>query len=167
NSSFYAVPAPEMTTRWCEQTPAGFVFDIKLHRLLSRHSTEAKLLPRDLRPLAGEGKRVAVTPKLETALVRRFLEGVAPLMGARRVGAFLLQLSPSFRPRENRLEELDHLLDLLSDYKVAVELRNRGWVEEDRIEQTTAYFTRHKATLVAVDAPVSTHFMVMPGLDLV
>ena len=45
NSSFYAVPAPEMTTRWCEQTPAGFVFDIKLHRLLSRHSTEARSTP--------------------------------------------------------------------------------------------------------------------------
>src|SRR3989442_470343 len=54
NSSFYAVPSPTVTARWCEQTPAGFVFDVKLHRLLSRHRTEVKLLPRDLRALAGD-----------------------------------------------------------------------------------------------------------------
>ena len=35
NSSFYAVPGTTMTARWCDQTPAGFVFDMKLHKLLS------------------------------------------------------------------------------------------------------------------------------------
>src|SRR5437763_16818627 len=38
NSSFYAVPSEKMVANWSRQTPADFVFDVKLHRLLSRHS---------------------------------------------------------------------------------------------------------------------------------
>ena len=34
-------------------------------------------------------------PKLEAAMVRRVLESVAPLAEARKLGALLLQLSPS------------------------------------------------------------------------
>jgi len=125
-----------------------------------------KLLPRELRSRAGSGKKAVLTPKLETALVRRFLESMAPLAEQRKLGALLLQLSPSFRPRTNRLDELDHLLGLLSEYKVAVELRNREWVEGAQLDDTIAYFTKREVALSAVDAPVSDHFMVMPGLDL-
>ena len=52
NSSFYALPNRTLVQRWCDVTPAGFVFDVKLHRLLSRHSTDPKMLPPKLRPLA-------------------------------------------------------------------------------------------------------------------
>src|SRR5207248_2739686 len=45
NSSFYAVPGETTVARWAERTPAEFVFDVKLHRLLSRHSTPVKYLP--------------------------------------------------------------------------------------------------------------------------
>ena len=45
NSTFYSVPDPRMVERWCRCTPDGFVFDVKLHQLLSRHSTALKLLP--------------------------------------------------------------------------------------------------------------------------
>src|SRR5262249_31235388 len=96
NSSFYAVPSPTRTAAWCEQTPAGFVFDVKLHRLLSRHSTDVRFLPRDFRSLAGDGPKAVLTPKLETAMVRRFLAGVEPMSEAGKLGALVLQLSPSF-----------------------------------------------------------------------
>jgi uncharacterized protein YecE (DUF72 family) len=39
NSSFYAIPAARQVERWSQEVPKGFVFDVKLHRLLSRHST--------------------------------------------------------------------------------------------------------------------------------
>jgi uncharacterized protein YecE (DUF72 family) len=167
NSGFYAVPSPTMTERWCDQTPAGFVFDVKLHRLLSRHSTEVKMLPRDLRRLAGSGGKAHLTPRLEAAVAQRFLEGVAPLSEAGKLGALLLQLSPSFGPRRHRLEELDHLVDLLAGYRVAVELRHRDWVGGDQLGDTLAYFRKRRLAFVTVDAPASAHFMVMPGLDVV
>ena len=45
NSSFYSIPTASLVQRWCDQTPPRFIFDVKLHRLLSRHSTELKFIP--------------------------------------------------------------------------------------------------------------------------
>jgi uncharacterized protein YecE (DUF72 family) len=168
NSSFYGVPPRSRVAEWCEHTPADFVFDVKLHRLLSRHSTRVELLPRGLRPLAGKGThRVTLTPKLESALVEVFLEAIEPLRSAGKLGALLLQLSPSFGPKRHALAELDHLIDLLGGHKVAVELRNRAWTEGDRWEETVAYFRSRGVALVAVDGPPGSHFMIMPSRDVV
>src|SRR4051794_40238967 len=45
NSSFYRIPETAVVRRWCDQTPEKFIFDVKLHRLLSRHSTKPEMLP--------------------------------------------------------------------------------------------------------------------------
>ncbi|MFL5341490.1 MAG: DUF72 domain-containing protein [Gemmataceae bacterium] len=168
NSSFYAVPPQSRVAQWCEQTPADFLFDVKLHRLLSRHSTDAKFLPRGLRRLAGGSTgKVVVTPKLETALTKVILEALQPMAEAGKLGALLLQMSPSFGPKHHSLGELDHLVKLLDGYRVAVELRNRGWVEGEQLEDTADYFRRNKICLVGVDGPPGDHFMIMPNLDVV
>ncbi|MBA3762483.1 MAG: DUF72 domain-containing protein, partial [Chthoniobacterales bacterium] len=65
NSTFYSVPEPRMVERWCRSTPDDFVFNVKLHQLLSRHSTAAKLLPPSLQKSAeidAKGK-VKLTPE--------------------------------------------------------------------------------------------------------
>src|SRR5918911_4353403 len=49
NSSFYAVPDRRTVERWVRATPDGFTFDVKLHRLLSRHVADVKSLPPELR----------------------------------------------------------------------------------------------------------------------
>lgn len=166
NSSFYAVPSVASVARWSQQTPDGFVFDVKLHRLLSRHSTTAKLLPPELRPKASEVRgRVRVTPALETALVETILTALQPLRDSSKLGALLLQMSPSFGPRDSRLEELEHVLGLLKSHRVAVELRNRGWTSPRRLEETLAFFRERGVTLVTVDAPAGEHFMTMPSDD--
>jgi uncharacterized protein YecE (DUF72 family) len=168
NSTFYSVPPVARVAQWCDQTPDDFAFDIKLHRLLSRHSTQVALLPRGLRSLAGSTTgKATLTPKLETALVEVILEALEPMVAASKLGALLLQLSPSFSPKKHSLSELDHLLELLGKQKVAVELRNRGWVEDERRDETIAYFRSRRVALVAVDGPPGNHFMIMPNLDVV
>jgi uncharacterized protein YecE (DUF72 family) len=167
NSSFYAVPRAAIVERWCRLTPDEFVFDVKLHRLLSRHSTQVKMLPRGLRTLAGNDEKARLTPKLEVALVDVIREAIEPMVAAGKLGALLLQLSPSFGAKSHRLGELDHLLDLLSDYRVAVELRNRDWIADERRDETIAYFRRQKVALVVVDGPPGDHFMIMPSVDVV
>src|ERR687893_977207 len=94
NSTFYAVPDTGTVARWAQVTPDGFTFDVKLHRLLSRHSADLKSLPPDLRDevQVNERGRVRLTPELELAVADRILESVAPLEQARKLGAFLLQL---------------------------------------------------------------------------
>jgi uncharacterized protein YecE (DUF72 family) len=168
NSSFYAVPAQKVVERWCQQTPDDFVFDVKLHQLLSRHSTRSQLLPTGLRRRARvHHDRVVLTPELEEGLIEVLLENIQPLYDADKMGAFLLQLSPSFPPRENDLSELDHLLGLLSGHKLAVELRHREWLTGQQKKETLAYFKKGRVALVSVDAPHSEHFMVLPSVDTV
>lgn len=168
NSSFYGIPNPRQMERWAEQTPPDFTFDVKLHKLLSRHSAKPDSLPPDLRKGAELfGDKISLTPKIEEAVAKKFLQAVAPLEQTGKMGAFLLQLSPSFSPRKHRLDELEHLLGLFEGRKIAVELRNRGWVQEEQLPETTAFFKSHKATWVVVDAPESAHFMVMPTVSLV
>jgi uncharacterized protein YecE (DUF72 family) len=169
NSSFYAVPEAATVERWAEVTPAGFTFHIKLHRLLSRHAAPAESLPPDLRGQAevdGRG-RARLTPDLELAMADAVLEAAAPLVRAGKLGAFLLALSPSFSPRKHSLDELDPLLDRLAPRAVAVELRHRGWVEQDRTRDTLAYLSERGAAWVGVDAPRAEHFTIMPPLDAV
>jgi uncharacterized protein YecE (DUF72 family) len=168
NSSFYAIPKVEAVESWCRQTPPGFVFDVKLHKLLSRHSAKVELLPPDLRKLATVKKsRVELTPKLEEAMARRTIEVIAPFVESGKFGAFLLQLSPAFRPKTNQLSELDNLFDALKEYPVAVELRNRDWVVGEQFERTTDYFRKRKLAFVCVDSPNDEHFTVVPGYDVV
>jgi uncharacterized protein YecE (DUF72 family) len=167
NSTFYSVPSESTTARWCGQTPDGFVFDVKLHQFLSRHSTPVRFLPRDLRPLARvRGVRAELTPALEAAVAERFLAGVRPLSNAGKLGALLLQLSPSFRPREFDLSELDSLIEMVRGHRLAVELRHREWLTERR-DETVEYFRRRRFALVAVDVPRSDHFTVLPPVNVV
>lgn len=164
NSTFYSVPDARMVERWCRTTPPGFVFDVKLHQLLSRHSTNRKLLPPALQKAAesdAKGK-VKLTPKIEKAMIEEFRRAIEILRDDGKLGALLLQLSPGFSPRKHQLGELDELLGAFADYRLAIELRNRNWVEGENLDTTVDYLRGHSATLVSVDAPSEKHFTIMP-----
>ena len=164
NSSFYSVPEPRLVERWCHTTPDGFIFDVKLHQLLSRHSANLKLLPPALQKIAeADAKgRVTLTPKIEKAMIGEVIRPLEILRGHEKLGALLLQLSPGFSPKRHRLEELDDLLGALANYRMAIELRNRNWVEGENVQETMKFFRAHSATLVSVDAPAQKHFTIMP-----
>jgi uncharacterized protein YecE (DUF72 family) len=165
NSTFYSVPEPRMVERWCGATPGDFTFDVKLHQLFSFHSTPAKLLPPDLQKRAETDARgnVKSTPDLQEALLKIFLRSMSICRNAGKLGVFLLQLSPSFSPRKHELSELEPLIEMLCDYDLAIEFRNRNWVVGDRLKSTTDFLQNHDAIFVNVDAPASDHFMVMPS----
>ena len=141
NATFYAIPTIRTVERWCMETPKNFKFDIKLPKLLSRHAMQAKFLPPDLRSrLQLKGANVLLNQQTEELVTTRFLREIKPLLDARKFGAFLLQLSPSFRPKKHSLEELDLLRELLRPHTLAVELRNRDWVVEPRQQETIDFF---------------------------
>jgi uncharacterized protein YecE (DUF72 family) len=170
NSSFYAVPDRNTVHKWVEETPDGFVFDVKAHRLLSRHAAPLESLPPELRDGAetvGRG-RVRLTAELEGALARRLVEETAPLAEAGKLGAYLVQLTPAFSPGKHSLDELAGLIEALKPHRVAVELRNRNWVVDKRRDATLGWFSEHDVAFVCVDAPRDEHFSIMPSeLDAV
>ena len=169
NATWYALPAEHTTAHWDEQTPDGFTFDIKLHRLLSRHGGRVDSLPPDLREeaeFASRG-RVRLTPRLEAALIERTLEGVEPLARTGKLGAFLLQLSPSFEPRKHVLSELDALVDRLAPHPVAVEFRHRAWLRGEQLERTLGHLDAIGAVFVCVDAPRGRQVTLLPPVDAI
>lgn len=169
NSSFYAVPAQKTVARWAEITPPGFTFDVKLHRLLSRHSAGLDSLLPELRDRArtNERGRVLVTPELQDLLVDATLEAVEPLAAAGKLGPLLLQLSPSFSPGKHNLGELEPLAERLREPGLAIELRNRNWVEDERLEDTLDWYERNGVSFVCVDSPPGDNFQILPPLDAV
>jgi uncharacterized protein YecE (DUF72 family) len=169
NSTFYAIPAAKTVATWAAATPDGFTFDYKLHRLLSRHAAPPSSLPKELRARAKttERGRVKLTKRLEAAVADAALEAVEPLGG--KLSTFLLQLSPAFGPRDHKLDELAPLVERLSAAApVAIELRQRFWLSERRIERTLGWFEEHGAAFVCVDAPQGSNApTIMPPIDAV
>jgi uncharacterized protein YecE (DUF72 family) len=163
NSTFYSVPEPRMVERWCAATPNDFTFDVKLHQLFSFHSTPAKLLPPELQRRAetdAKGK-VKSTPDLQEALFKTFLHAMSIIRKAGKLGLVLLQLSPAFSPRKHQLSELEPLIEMLGDYDLAIEFRNRNWAVDDQLESTIDFVRKHRVIFVNVDTPASDHFTVM------
>ena len=167
NSSFYAIPDRNAVRGWVDSTPDDFLFDVKVHRALSRHSAPIDSLPPDMRDevKTNQRGRVLLTEELEDALAGRLVEETAPLAEAGKLGAFLVQLTPAFAPGKNDLSELDNLVSRLRSRPVAVELRHRAWVSKDRIDATLGWFSERGVAFVCVDAPPGEHVPIMPPID--
>lgn len=143
NSSYYALPKRTSIARWVDQTPANFLFDVKLPRAFSSNPAEAA----------------------RRGLLKRLLGVMEPLMEAQKLGAFLLTLPPSFGPGRHRLEELDRVADALCGHGLAVELRHRGWVDGEARARTLAYFRQHELAWVALDLPRLAAPAILPPMD--
>ena len=165
NSTFYSVPDFRTVERWCRATPNDFVFDVKLHQLFSFHSTQSKLLPPALQRIASTDPRgkVNVSPELRDKLLETFLGTMAILESARKLGVFLLQLSPAFSPPKHELGELEPLITGLRGYSLAIEFRNRNWVVGDQLKSTTEFLRMRNVGFVNVDAPSAEHFSIVPS----
>ncbi len=165
NSTFYSVPDPLLVRQWCDVTPQNFAFNVKLHQLLSHHSTPAKLLPPALQKKLRLEKntRVALTTDTMDAVLRAFAPSLEVFRRAGKLGVLLLQLSPAFSPRKHELNELENLLQLTGDFQVAIELRNRNWVEGEQLEKTLDFIRERNAIFVNVDTPRVEHFTIMPS----
>ena len=176
NSSFYAIPAASMCEKWVRETPDKFLFDAKVHRLLSRHATKVDALPKDLQEQVelNDRENVILTSALEEEVTGRFLDGLAPLEKAGQLGALLLQMTPGFAPRTADLTALEPLLRQLKgrgkdSRRVVLELRHNDWLDGRHREETTAFLKEQGVTLASIDGPPADqkHFTIMPSIDVI
>ena len=165
NSTFYSIPDAAMVAQWCDKTPPGFLFNVKFHQLFSHHSTPAKLLPPPIQEKLNLDKKakVPLTPEIEKELWRSLQPALSVLRSAGKLGVLLLQLSPAFSPRKHSLDELDSVLGLAREFRVAIELRNRNWFESNQLDQTLGFLRERRAIFVNVDAPAQEHFTIVPS----
>jgi uncharacterized protein YecE (DUF72 family) len=144
NSTFYGAPKPAAVTQWINSTPAGFLFDIKLHRVFSQSPAKAEIHGQD-------------------DLLSYTLERLDPLARAHKLGVFLLLLSGRFSPDRHSLAELDGLVERLKPHALAVEIRDPAWIVGKERARTFAYFRERGIAWVAVDMPDDAGLM--PALD--
>ena len=112
NNCFYGLPKLETVTRWREAAAPGFRFCFKFPRVISHEQR--------LRAVAAE--------------TAAFLERLAPLAEAGKLGPSFLQLPPSFGPGD--LPALrNYLVGLPQGFQYAVEVRHHAFFakgEEER-----------------------------------
>ena len=176
NSSFYAIPSAYLCEKWVKETLDNFLFDVKCHRLLSRHATKLEVLPTDLRSEVETTERgnVVLTPELEEEVAHRFLAELELLEHAGKLGALLLQMTPSFAPRTADLMALEPLLRRLKGHRkhtrqVVLELRHSEWFDEQHRDETTTFLQEQGVALASIDGPPADkkHFTIMPALDVI
>jgi len=160
DSAWYALPSEGTARLWVERTPARFVFDIKLFRLITRHQTPLTALPADLRralPQPAKQKAMLyfddVPPELRAELWRRYTAAVQPLHEAGKLGTVLIQMAPWIAPGAKATAHLEHCKAQLGALPAAVEFRNAGWFTTAQRAATLDFLAAHDLTHVVVDEP--------------
>ncbi len=113
DATFYGLPRKEVVARWRNNVPDNFIFTAKFPRTVTHEGTDSERI----------------------AAAGQFVEVMAELASKR--GPMLMQFPYSFKP--DRIDFLEKLLDSLPDSgPTTVEIRNRNWLEVDRLFEILA-----------------------------
>jgi uncharacterized protein YecE (DUF72 family) len=160
DSTYYFPPSPQLTRSWVERTPATFTMNVKAYSLLTGHPTQPKSLWRDLRdelPADVAAKRNLYAHHLDPDALdevwHRFVDALAPLVRAKKLGAVLMQYPQWFVPKRDNRDELARMRDRMSDLPVCVELRAPTWFGSRDRQRTLDLLRDLQLALVVVDAP--------------
>lgn len=155
DTSYYAIPTPEVAEGWAAATPAGFTFDVKAFRLFTGHPTPVSVLPRDLRPTGSRRQvhRRDLPDGTYDELWARFHAALAPLAATGRLGAVLVQFPPWFGHGEAAKRRILDVAARCRPHRVAVELRHHSWFTEATVLDTLGLLGEHDLTFVCVDMP--------------
>jgi len=103
-----------------------------------------------------ERGRVDRPPReLRGEVFRRFLDALAPLRSAGKLGGILFQLPSYIVFKEHSFEYLEWAREQLGGDRMLVEFRHRSWLEDENAAETLSFLERIDAAYVTVDAPKS------------
>jgi len=129
DSTFYALPKPEIVLGWVRHSPSDFLFSAKLPQTITHK------------------KALNTTQGIEQDL-EQFLEVMEPLTDAGKLECILVQLPPFLKFDVNKLESF---LELLPDSPTfAVEFRHDSWLQTE----TFNLLKKHKAAYTIIDEPL-------------
>ena len=145
-----------MVRGWAERTPEGFVMHVKVFGLMTRHPVKLQQVPPDLReglPVDDRGRVDRPSRDARGAVFREFLDALAPLRDAGKLGGLLFQFPPYVVPKESSYDYLAWAREQVGDDRMLVEFRHRAWYEDDQREETLRFLEEHEMSHVVVDAP--------------
>ena len=157
DSTYYALPSERNAALWVERTPSHFTFNVKAFSLMTQHPAQVRALPKDLRDAAGD-KRTVYPRDLDPAVIDQVFEtfraALMPLHSAGKLGAILFQFPEWFTPAPQNKDYILQAAQKLPDYRIAVEFRQRTWMDTDEhIKWTLDWLTENDLTYVSVDMP--------------
>ncbi|MFW9824012.1 MAG: DUF72 domain-containing protein [Candidatus Thorarchaeota archaeon] len=135
NTTFYNIPSRWIVENWANKTPQNFLFSAKIPQTV----THENML--DIRACMND--------------LERYLRVMEPLIEAKKLLSFLIQLPPFFNKKEhfNTLKEfIDSWPGDLkkSDYYLVVEFRHKSWMTDDVFK----YLKQKLLTYCAVIEPL-------------
>jgi uncharacterized protein YecE (DUF72 family) len=141
NSSFYRPPSAGAARGWAEKVGPDFRFAAKLWQKF----THPKMFE------DATGKRA----ELSQDDFDVFVEGVAPLAEAHKLGPILAQFPPSFRPDQYSVDYLDDLVRRFfrAGFRLAVELRHADWTRTELGASARQVLEEHDVAWVMIDEP--------------
>lgn len=158
DSSYYGLPTPQNARLWAERTPSGFTFNVKAFRMFTGHATDPAVLPRDLRESLGAGAPKSLDyedfpREIRDELWRRFIEALAPLKHAGKLGAVHFQFSPRVQHRREGFAHVAHCAEKMAGHRVAAEFRHASWFDAGHLEATLALERELALVHTVVDSP--------------
>jgi uncharacterized protein YecE (DUF72 family) len=161
DSSYYALPKPEVAELWAKRTPPDFTFNIKAFRLFTGHQTSPAALPTDIAEAFGPVEKKNLYYKdlpreLTDEMWRQYREGIEPLRRSGKLAVVHFQFAPwvAFHPK-NR-EHIEECQRQLPGYQLAIEFRNRSWFEGKHAAVTLAFERERNLVNTIVDEPQGT-----------
>jgi uncharacterized protein YecE (DUF72 family) len=112
DSTYYAIPKPQLFERMAARTPPAFTFTVKAPGSVTH-------VPAGADPAAAE--------------VDAFLECLQPLLAGGKLGAVLAQFPHSFRPDHDGHRRLEALRGWWPRLPIVCEFRHRDWQRNDEL----------------------------------
>ena len=158
DSSYYTIPTPQMARAWAERTPEGFLFHVKAYGALTGHGIDPNTLGGELRELltaADRAKEIlhVSDPGQLRAMARAFVEALAPLRDAHKLGFVIFQFPPWFTCKKANRDYLLYCKQLMGQLPIAVEFRHGSWLTRRHSDELFAFLREHKITYITCDEP--------------
>src|SRR5919204_1472794 len=141
NSSFYRPTSPYAAKAWAEKVPEHFRFTAKLWQKFTH--------PKMFEQATGQKAELNEDDFLT------FMQALAPLAEAGKLGPLLAQFPTSFKPDAAAVDYLADLVHRLrgAGFSLAVELRHREWTESEEAKLVKRLMEEHGVAWVMIDEP--------------
>lgn len=158
DSSYYAMPAPNTAQLWAERTPSGFVMNVKAFRLFTGHQTSPTVLHKDIRAALPPSDKANlyykdVPAEIRDELWRRFIDALAPLRAANRLGLVHFQFPPWLVCNAAGHAHVRLCVERMAGHALSVEFRHRSWFEGEHAASTLAFERELGVAHTVVDGP--------------
>lgn len=143
---------------WSERAPDGFTFNFNAFRLLTGHQTPHEALSTNITAaIPDRGKKNLyyrdVPADVLDELWKRYRDALDPLRRSGPLGAVLFQFAPWLTSAPEGIAHVEACACRMAGYLMAVEFRNRSWLDKRHLASTFNMLRAHDLIHVIMDAP--------------